>query len=29
MAGSKTNIVGLPMSLARQMLEEAGVKPNQ
>ncbi len=28
-AGSKTNIVGLPMSLARQMLEEAGVKPSR
>lgn len=28
-AGSKTNIVGLPMSLARQLLEEAGVKPNR
>jgi septum formation protein len=26
-AGSKTNIVGLPMSVARQLLAEAGVKP--
>ena len=28
-AGSKTNIVGLPMSAARQLLAEAGVKPNR
>jgi septum formation protein len=26
-SGSHTNIVGLPMSVARQLLEEAGVKP--
>ena len=26
-AGSKTNIIGLPMSLARQLLAEAGVTP--
>jgi septum formation protein len=25
--GSKTNIVGLPMTLTRQLLAEAGVKP--
>ena len=28
-AGSKTNVVGLPMSVTRQLLEEAGVKPNR
>ena len=26
-AGSKTNIVGLPMSITRQLLAEAGVTP--
>ncbi|MEA2710062.1 MAG: nucleoside triphosphate pyrophosphatase [Phycisphaerales bacterium] len=28
-SGSHTNIVGLPMSAARQLLEEAGIKPAQ
>jgi septum formation protein len=28
-AGSKTNIIGLPMSVAKQFLTEAGVTPNR
>ena len=28
-SGSHTNIVGLPMSAARQLLEEAGIKPEK
>ena len=28
-SGSHTNIVGLPMSATRQLLEEAGIKPNR
>jgi septum formation protein len=28
-AGSKTNIVGLPMSVTRQLLSEAGIKPEK
>jgi nucleoside triphosphate pyrophosphatase len=28
-SGSHTNIVGLPMSATRQLLEEAGIKPTQ
>jgi predicted house-cleaning NTP pyrophosphatase (Maf/HAM1 superfamily) len=28
-SGSHTNIVGLPMSAARQLLEEAGIKPTR
>ena len=28
-SGSHTNIVGLPMSATRQLLEEAGIKPSQ